>query len=574
MNTIGGGSLSIHFNIMNSLNKIIHTVLFLIFLLIPYYAISNAKIKEPNNEKPKLIVSIVIDQFRDEFLNRYYNQIGDKGFKKLLKRGFSYRNAHYNFMPTGTGPGHSAIFTGATPSISGIVNNAWFDRSSGKKINVVNGNERYKAIGIPDSINIGRASPEKLLVNTFSDELKKYHQFRSKSITVSIKDRSSILSGGLTADQAYWFDYRTGNFISSTYYINELPFWVKKFNESKIKDSLNNLTWNLSVNYNNQNLLSRKDNNRYERKLGGKESPTFPYNLKSLNEGYNDYFFLPYTPFGNDIVELFAEQAILQENLGLSETIDFLAINFSSLDYAGHIFGPYSLELEDLVIKLDKTIGRLIDFLDKVIGDNNYLIMLTSDHGALGAPEYLKDNRLNSGVFNPDSLLASANNYLKSVFKHEDLIVSGDNYQFYFDKKKIISNNIDELRISKHLKSFLIKKDFIHSVYTKEELINSQYHDHISQLLKNGYYEKRSGDIFYISLPGWLGFSGRIITGHGSPFVYDTHVPILWYGKNIRPGSSYRKVSITSIAPTLSLLSGVMIPNGSFDPPLIELFSF
>ncbi len=555
----------------NTYRHCIQTILILIVLFPLVFLITISCQNNSASSKTKLVVTVVVDQMRYEYLDRYADKFGEGGFKRLISDGYDYRNAHYNFMPTGTGPGHAAIYSGALPSVSGIVSNGWYDRKLKKPVNVVSGNDTYRTVGLPDSITTGRASPEKLLVTTIADELKKSFQFKSKTITVSIKDRSAILSGGHTADGAYWYDGRSGKFISSSYYMENLPKWVEDFNKSGLKDSLNAATWNLTNSIETYSR-SRPDNNKYERKLGGRETPVFPYDLKQMNEGRNHYFYIPNTTFGNDLVEHFAEDAIIHEKLGKGENIDFLAVNFSSTDMAGHIFGPYAVEVEDMYIKLDKTIEKFLTFLEHEVGKNNYTLVLTSDHGAVGGPEYLKSKKLPNDSFNPNELAANANEHIKLKFGIDSVIAHHDNMQFYLDKEKM-SNHALEQDISLELKNFLEQQQMVHSAYTREELLKyTSSEAGPLKFLKNGYFGKRSGDVLFISNPGWLGFTGRIVTGHGSPFSYDTHVPLLWYGNGIRPGSSVKRVNVTSIAPTLSFITGVMLPSGCYAAPLEELF--
>jgi predicted AlkP superfamily pyrophosphatase or phosphodiesterase len=522
-------------------------------------------------DAPKLVVVLSVDQMRAEYLDRYDNKFGQNGFKKLIGEGYQFKNGHFNYMPTETGPGHAAIYTGATPAISGVIGNGWYDRSKKKSVNVVSENDKYQTIGAPDSIATGRAGPDHLLVTTIADELKLASQFRSKTVSVSIKDRSAILGGGHTSDGSYWYDGLTGKFITSSYYMDALPAWVDSFNNNGMVDSISKLTWDLSFPL-SEYTASRSDDSRYEYKFRGKKTPTFPYNFSEMNAGFDSYFLIPYTPFSNDLLVSFAEEAIINEQLGQDDDTDFLAIGFSSTDYSGHAFGPYSVEIEDLYIKLDRTIENLINLLDQTVGKNEYILVLSSDHGAVPAPRYLRSLKLPGGINNPNALAFLTNTHIKKVFDIDTIILYNNNMSFYLDYDKLEGE--DQFNeVSKEIKRLLEKDQTILSVHTRESIQSiSSEGSGPDQLLKNGYFPERSGDIFFISRPGWFGITTRIATSHGTPFSYDTHVPIIFYGKGIPQGSTVRKVNVTEIAPSISFLCGVMIPNGSTGEVLIELF--
>jgi predicted AlkP superfamily pyrophosphatase or phosphodiesterase len=542
--------------------------LILIFFL---FSISVVVFGQNQNDKPKLVVAIVIDQMRNEFLDRFQDKFGEDGFKKIMNEGFNYRNHHYNYMPTTTGPGHAAIFTGALPSVSGIVYNAWYDKDLGKAVNCVNGNDNYTSIGIADSLIAGHAAPDYLLCTTVGDELKKASQFKSKSYAVSIKDRSSILAVGHRGDGAFWFDAGSGRFISSSYYMDKLPQWVEDFNSNGYVDSLNQKIWNLSF-PEEEYVTSRPDDNRFEAKFNNQDAPTFPYDLKELNKGTNGYFYLPYTPFGNEMVAELGKVAIKKEQLGKGNFIDFLAVNFSSTDYTGHKNGPYSIEIEDMYIKLDKTIADFIQFLNIEVGSDEYVLFITADHGAVAAPLWLREQKLPGGLFNPSALANRVSQFIDSSFGIDSAILHRDNFQIYLDNTRFTGSD-QKWMVADAVKDFLIKEEFVQEAYTKKDLQNYPLSNSSPKgLLRNSFYPHRSGDIFYISRPGWLGSTSRNATGHGTPFAYDTHVPLLWYGKNIPKGNSVRRVHITDIAPTLSAMCRVMFPSGTFGNPLIELF--
>jgi len=530
-----------------------------------------ATITTTRAEAPNLVVVISVDQMRYEFLDRLYNKFGDDGFKRLMNDGYNYRNAHYTFMPTATGPGHSAIYSGAVPAVSGIIGNSWYDRSVKRTINVVGGLNHYHSIGIDSSATRGKAGPDRLLVTTIADEIKMASQFRSKVFSISIKDRSAVMGAGHRGDAGIWFDATTGNFVSSSYYVNELPDFVKTFNESGVIQKLNNSVWETTYPIADY-TTSRADNNDIERNLKGDEGPTFPYDLKKLNANGSSYYTMVTTPFANEMVAQLSQEAIAKENLGNNGETDFLAISFSSTDYAGHGFGPYSIEVADMYIKLDRTIAQLLKSLDKEVGKGNYVVALTADHGAVPAPKYLMQNKLPGRPYSGAAVKSRMNQFLLKETGVDNIVEASDGFQIYLNHANIPSNKYDQY--VDLIKSFLLKEDGIHTVFSKEVLESySAKSPHIVQLLQNGFYAKRSGDIFFISKPGWLGvLGGSNATGHGTPFSYDSHVPVIFYGKNIPVGESVRKVAVTNIAPSLSMMCRVMFPSGSDGEVLEELF--
>lgn len=547
--------------VMNKSRKFF-SLIFLFISLLPLGA---------QQDPPRLVVVLTVDQMRAEYLVRYRDKYVENGFRRMVENGFNFRNAHFPYVPTETGPGHAAIHTGALPSVSGIIGNGWYDRKAEKSVNVVSGKEKYTTVGASDTFGVGKAGPDFMLVTTIADELKKASQFRSKTISVSIKDRSAILSGGYTSDGSYWYDGLTGHFVTSTYYTESLPGWVADFNENGLVDSLSRKTWELSLPA-EAYTESRSDDNTFEYKLRGKKAPVFPYDLGAMNEGFDSYFLLPYSPFSNDLLAAFAKKAILEEKLGKDEITDMLAISFSATDISGHAFGPYSVEIEDMYLKLDQTIAGLMDFLDAEVGEGEYLIVLTADHGATAAPKFLRSKKLPGGVSNMDALNFMSNLHVREVLGIDTAVLYVSKDAIYLDRSKI-SDRDTYKRVSEELKAFLEANETILSAYTREDLeqFGGNSPDHL-KLLQNCFFPSRSGDVFYISRPGWLGLSPRIATSHGSPFSYDTHVPVVFYGKNIPSGSTVRKVKVTQIAPSLSFLCDVMLPSGSTGEVLLELF--
>lgn len=505
--------------------------------------------------KPKLVVGIVVDQMKMEYLYRFENDFTENGFKKLMKDGFTFHNTHYNYFPTYTGPGHASVFTGTTPSVHGIVGNDWFNKSTGK--------EMYCADDATVSIlgnsaeSEGKMSPRNLLSTTITDELKLATNFKGKVFGLSLKDRGAILPAGHFADWAFWYG-KSGEFISSTYYGNELPKWLQEFNAEKHFQKYIDKGWELlrpKETYNE----SLNDNSPYEGKLF-KKAPFFPYNLKDMYEN-NDAGVLRSTPFGNNLLVDLAKRTIEKEALGKDEITDFLSVSFSSTDYIGHILGPRSIELQDTYLRLDETLGEFITYLDKQVGKGNYLIFLTADHAGAENVTYLKDNKYDVTNLNSKSFTNDLIAFSKTTFG-EDLVLNCSNSNVFFNKTLIKSKGLSLSEVKETFKNYIYTHKFISRVYTEEEIQQSSKSDFYLDFIARGYDPKQNGELVFLEKPGYLEYSTTGTT-HGSPYSYDTHVPLLFYGTNIKKGESFDRKVITQIAPTLSMLLKITLPNGT-----------
>ncbi len=524
-------------------------------------------------EKPKLIVGIVVDQMRQEYLYRFERKFGESGFKRLMSQGFMLTNAHYNYVPTYTGPGHASIFTGSTPAIHGIIGNDWWDRSLKISVNCVE-DARQKPIGSVEGN--GDVSPWRLLSTTITDELKLSSQKKSKVIGISIKDRGAVLPAGHLADAAYWFDSKTGKFISSTYYVNALPTWVENFNALKLGETYLNKEWNTFLPI-SQYTESGPDDSPYEQKWKGVDKPIFPYDLKRLKDANGNYDLMIQTPFGDDLLASFAEAALKGENLGKGDQTDFLTVSFSSPDIIGHRMGPNSIEVEDVYIRLDRNLESLFNKLDSEVGKSNYLVFLTADHAVAEVPQSLKDDRIPGGNFvEGKAMRDELNTFLQKQFPGKKLIEYDYNNQLYFNQDLFAgdprTSGIDLLIATDLITNYLQSKEGVAQVFSKSTLKQGGYNEAgIKGMIVRGYNYKRSGDIAYELEPGWIGGGGPQGTTHGSSFSYDTNVPILFYGKGIQKGSSAKYHTITDIAPTLSVLLRIKFPSGCTGQPITEI---
>jgi predicted AlkP superfamily pyrophosphatase or phosphodiesterase len=546
---------------LNSMKKI----LLLIF-------ISRSLLGYSQETKPKLVVGIVVDQMRQEYLYRFESKFGEGGFKRLAGKGFMLTNAHYNYVPTYTGPGHASVYSGTTPSVHGIIGNDWWDKGLKKQVNCVE-DDRQKPVGNPEGN--GDVSPWRMLSSTITDELKISSQKRSKVIGISVKDRGAVLPAGHMADGAYWYDGKSGKFITSTYYKNTLPPWVDTFNGLKLADSYLNQTWNTVLPI-TQYTESSQDESPYERKLQGKERPVFPYNLNELRKTNGDFDLLAATPFGDDLLTEFAKSTIAGEQMGKDSDTDFLAISYSCPDIVGHAMGPNSIEIEDTYIRLDKNIEDLLKTLDKEVGENNYVVFLTADHAVAEVPQYLKDNRIPAGNFAVSSLEVNLNDFLQKYFPGKKIIEKISNDQIFLNQDLFVgdpkSAGIDLLIATELIGNYLQSVEGVGQVFSKAILKQGAYNETgIKGMMVRGYNFKRSGDIAFQLEPNWISGGGAQGTTHGSAYSYDTHVPILFYGKGVKQGHSSSYHAITDIAPTLSVLLKIKFPSGCTGQPITEI---
>jgi len=527
---------------------------------------------QPTNT-PKLVVGIVVDQMRQEYLYRFERKYGDAGFKRLMGQGFMLKNAHYNYAPTVTGPGHASVYTGTTPAYHGIINNDWYDKNLKKGVNCV-GDDRQKPVG--SEAGNGDVSPWRLMTTTVTDELELATQRRAKVVGISMKDRGAVLPAGHNPDGAYWFDGTTGKFITSTYYKQGLPTWLEKFNAQNLAEKYLSQEWKTTFPI-EQYKESGPDDNAYETKLKGKEKPVFPYKLSDLRKDNGSFDLIISSPFGNDILGDLAIAAIDGEAMGKDEWTDMLTISFSATDYVGHAMGPNSVEVEDIYIRLDKTIEALLSKLDATVGKNQYVVFLTADHAVADVPSYLKDLHLPGDNLKTGPLRAGLTDYLKQYFGDKPVIEEFSGDQIYLNSDLFNGDpkttGVDYLVATELIRNYLLRQDGIAEVYTRQMLTTADYGEQgIRGSVRRGFHTKRSGDLAVVLESGWTAGSNTFGTTHSSPYTYDTHVPILFYGYGIKSGSSVQYHAITDIAPTVSVLLKIKFPSGSTGNPIAEVF--
>lgn len=529
-----------------------------LFVLISY------SVSAQTIQRPKLIVGIVCDQMRWDYLYRYFDRYSNDGFKRLLNGGFSCENTFINHLPSFTAVGHSTIYTGSIPSIDGIAGNEWIDQLTGKSIYSTS-DSTVQPVGAASAID-GKMSPRNLLVSTITDELRLATNFRSKVVGVSLKDRASILPAGHLANAAFWLDDASGNFITSTYYMSQLPAWVNRFNNKKRIDQLVGNGWNTLYPINTYKQ-SDADAKSYEGLFAGETSSVFPHDIKSAYAKSKASF--RSTPFGNTLTLEFAKEAINAYQLGQGNATDFLTINIASTDYVGHMFGVNSIEMEDTYLRLDRDLSDFFKTLDMQVGKGQWLAFLTADHGAAHAIGFMQEHELPADFWYPAPMRDTLNKILSAKFRVDGLIRAISNYQVNFDLSKI--SNLDFDAVKKTVVEFLERQPGIAYAVDMASIGRVPVPDKLKTMMINGYNFKRSGQIQIILNPGWYDAYSKTGTTHGTWNPYDTHIPLLWYGWNIKHGATSREVYMTDISATLATLLHIQMPSGCIGKVIDEV---
>ncbi|MCO4805298.1 MAG: alkaline phosphatase family protein [Flavobacteriales bacterium] len=513
-------------------------------------------------DSPKLVVGIVVDQMRTDYIYRYWDKFEDDGFKRLINEGYFCRNTHFNYIPTYTGPGHASIYTGTTPSVHGIIANNWYERATGESRYCVQDKE---VMSLGTANENGMMSPKSLLTPTLGDAIRVSNLYKGKSIGISIKDRGAILPAGHSANAAYWLDYESGKMISSTYYFDNLPKWVSSFNSKNHAQELTKLNWTLSL-APELYTESTADLTDYEKSIDPNTDPVFPYDLKPVIEA-KEYYGFATTPHGNTLLRMFAEQCITEEDLGQDEHLDMIAISFSSPDMIGHMYGPQSMEVEDTYIKLDQEIAQLLEALDLRVGKGNYLLFLTADHAAAHVPSYTASHGMPANYFDKEGFNETLIEALNKNFPETELFANYSNQQIFLDRAAMMEHKIDFKKVSEVVRNAVLDFPGVANLQDVKQLQHPLPQSHFSSLAINGWNPQRSGDIVIQLLPGWMQYGPKGTT-HGTSYSYDTHVPLIFFGSGVDHGESIAPVNITQIAPTVSLLSRIAFPDASSHEPI------
>ena len=514
-------------------------------------------------DQPKLVLGIVVDQMRYDYINRYWDDFSEGGFKQLVTKGYNCTNTHYNFIPTYTGPGHASIYTGATPSSHGIIANSWFNRST-EKYNYCVSDSTMNTVGADNAS--GKMSPSKMLNTTFGDELRLFSMNRSKVIGVALKDRSAVLPAGHMGNSAFWLDSETGDFVSSSFYGAKLPKWAQRFNQKNLCETYLSQKWDLLLDSSAYDE-SLADNSAYEAVFTGEDAPVFPHDLPMLTKT-NGKGIIKSTPFGNSLTKDMAIAAIKGAQLGEDKFTDVLAVSFSSTDYVGHQFGADSRETQDTYLRLDRDLADLLSYIDETIGMENVLVFLTADHGAVRTPAYLKDRKVPAGYFDAEEPIKELKLFLQNIYGVGAWVQSYGNAQLFLNRELIFEKYLNLEEVQQKAADFMLRFDGVQKAVTSRSLERSEFTTGVVASLQNGCNQKRSGDVLLVLDPAWIEYS-HTGTTHGSGYTYDQHVPLIWYGWKVQQGTTNERIAITEIAPTLSNVLGISFPNGS----LAELIS-
>lgn len=512
--------------------------------------------------RPKLVVGMVIDQMRWDYLYRYYDRYSKGGFKRLINEGFSAENTFIPYTPTYTACGHTSIYTGSVPAINGIIGNNWFDPELGRDVYCAE-DKSVKTVG--SASRAGEMSPKNMLVTTITDELRLATNFKSKVIGVSIKDRGSILPAGHSANAAYWLDGTS--FITSTYYMQSLPAWVSNYNSKKEANRYFAKNWNTLYPIETY-TQSTADNQLYEGKFRGEETPTFPHQLTSFID--KNFEMIKSTPYGNTMTFDFSKLVIENEKMGQTGNTDFLAVSCSSTDYVGHQFGPNSIEAEDTYLRLDKDLEDFFNYLDKTVGKGNYLFFLSADHAVAHVPDFMKEHKLPAGIISNSALRKGIDTIMMKKFKLNKAVVTVTNNQVYFDKNLIEEQHADFTAIKQAAVDYLRKQNGIADAVDLLKLNYSTIPTEIKDRITNGYNARRSGDVYFISKPNWFD-GGSTGTTHGSWYPYDSHIPLVFMGWNVKPGKTNQVHYMTDIAATIAAMLRIQMPSGCIGSPITEL---
>ncbi|KEO73112.1 alkaline phosphatase family protein [Anditalea andensis] len=598
----------------------------IIFLFFLCFRISYAQ----TPDKPKLVVGIIVDGMRHEYLYKYYDRFTEGGFKRLMNDGYMMSNTHINYIPTLTAPGHASIYTGATPSVHGIIANDWFVKPLGKSIYSAE-DQKYSNVG--GSARYGHISPQNLKSTTITDELRLSTNNRSKVVSISLKERGAVFSAGHLGN-ALWMDGQSGEFMTSTYYMDTLPSWVHHFNSLQLTQRYLSQTWNTLYPIETY-IQSVEDAFEFEGKFKGLKSSNFPYDLSTLKEKNGGMNMIMTTPFGNSLTFDMAYAALEGENLGKGQEVDFLALSLSSTDFIGHKFGPTAVETEDTYLRVDRDLENFLQYMDMQYGKNEYLVFMTSDHGMADLVEYLGSEQVPSGRLNKqiiiDDITTSLNEKFGLPFNVEKMLLLGivitacyiaclfyfrysrpylfqkkylvilsflylaimamipyqefkayrnrlggwvsdfSNEQFYINSRLADEKGIDMSEIQTYIANRMLQYEGVKHAYTATDLKRQNYTNGSAKDLQLGFNHKSSGDVMLILEPGWLNID-YLGTTHNTGYNYNTHVPLIFFGWNIPQGQSMEYCTITNLAPTLSMLLNISLPGGATGQPIMSLF--
>ena len=518
--------------------------------------------------RPRLVVSIVIDQFRHDYLQRFGDQFGEGGFKRFLNQGAVFANANYIHAPTVTACGHATVLSGAPPALTGIIGNEWYDRELGKNVTSVSDDKKaFQSLGGDPAKKA--AAPHKLLGTTLGDEMRLATQGQAKVIGLSYKDRSAILPVGKRPQAAYWFDDDTGNFISSTYYFPALPAWVTKFNQEQSPNRYFGKTWDRllpAAAY----ARSTADDAPYEKKIA--YGSTFPYTITAgeTQPGKKFYDYFEATPFANEHLVALAKAAIENEALGADDVTDLLSVSFSANDLLGHAYGPYSQEVQDMTLRTDRALAGFLGYLDQRIGLANVIVTLTSDHGVAPVPEQVMEFGYGGRLVAKD-VTTAVTSALNAKYGEAAWVKAFTSYNVFLDLASIETRKLDIAEVEATAAAAVAPLPGINACFTRTQLMHGDVpNNHVTRAVTQGFYAPRNGNLIVVLQPFFMFTEGPTNTTHGSPYSYDTHVPVLFLGAGIKAGTYHSASSPVDIAPTLAAMLNLQAPSNSIGRVLQE----
>lgn len=514
-------------------------------------------------ETPRLIVAIMVDQLRQDYLERYQEQFTDDGFRLFTRRGAVMTFARYDYCPTVTAPGHATFLSGCTPAMHGIIGNDWLDKKT-RQVMYCCGDPSVRGVGTVTNDN--RVSPRNFIGSGFADQLRLHHG--SKVVGISIKDRGAILPAGRQPAGAYWFESRSGNFVTSTYYRSELPGWVREFNDRHRAAWYAGRTWDRLV---DARHYRHPDAGPGEGRLPGETNSVFPHRVDPrIQDGFDAVIS---TPFGNDLLTEFARATLEGENLGRGQGPDLLCISFSSVDAVGHRFGPYSHEIQDTVLRLDRQLADLFRYLDRRIGLRRVAMVLSSDHGVSPDPEFATSQGLDGQRLNEGPLMVDLMGQLDARFGSGKYFLKPNTFggNLYFNHDTLREKGLGAESVAVFIRDWALATGMFQAAYTREQLLDGRTPGLVGRLAQNGYNAERGGDMLLIPKPYAVPSSGTTGTTHGSPYSDDTHVPVMFFGALFRPGRHADEFYISDIAPTLCAALRIALPSGCTGRPFVKV---
>ncbi|HKP85039.1 MAG TPA: alkaline phosphatase family protein [Blastocatellia bacterium] len=518
----------------------------------------------------KLVLVIMIDQFRYDFIERFWDLYGNDGFRRLVSDGAFFTNANFDYVPTVTAAGHAAVHTGSIPALNGINGNYMVDRETGRLSALVADKEAHLVTNAGLDEKVTSASPRVMTGTTIGDQIRLSNNFQSKVIALSQKDRAAILPGGQRPNGAFWFNNTSGSFVSSDYYFKELPAWVKQFNTSSRPDKYFGAKWERALPAEAYRRAMQEHMPEQQRVAG----EDFPYTINGREDkpGPKFYQIFEFTPFVSEYLESFAKAAIEGESLGADQYTDLLSVSFSAPDLVGHSYGPDSQEVEDVFIRLDRVIADLLNYVDRRVGLANTLVAMTADHGVSPIPKRMEMLGLDASVIDRKKLDDAVNQALKARFGGDKWVLTFANEQLYLSRKLMEETKADPAEVERIAGEAALTVKGIANYFTRTQIIEGRMPaGGLSRRVMNGFYRPRAGDVWIITKPFSFVFEGvSLATTHGSPYRYDTHVPVIFFGSGVRAGRYYNECSPSDIAPTIAAMLGVEPPSGSVGRVLVE----